>query len=300
MTATTAAATPRAQDQTSLAPEKLLHSGNSGMVIYRVGQLNYEFAREGRGFSVDLLGYLNDKQQGVATTFCYEEVFGVKDRLHWLIHMRSPNEYQKLLEMVDHDEEFQDISVVDRLPEKGHGNWEKIFAESSMHERILCPQHGLQHHHDEPQDPQEAANFVTSARHQTEQPFGTQLNSANAGAVVVRTATVKYEFRKEGRLYAFDWQEHVNRELAGDVTVLLFEETFGRQDRIYSLIHLRDLDAYGALADLDRSPSTDERIHRKQRVHESKGGGTWERLFVPSTIHDTLLLPQRPSAPAPA
>jgi len=295
---TAVAPPPRAQDQTSLPPEKLLHSGNSGMIIYRTGQLDYAFAQEGRGFSVDLLRYINENQAGVATTFCYEEVFGTRDRMHWLIHMRSPNEYQKLLEMVDHDERFQDISIVDRLPQKGHGNWERMFAPGSLQERILVPQHGLHHHHDGEDGAGEEAqtgNFVPAARNQTAQPFDVQLNSANAGAIVLRTADVKYEYRKEGRLFGFDWQEYVNRRLAGQATILLFEQTFGRQDRIHWLIHLRELSDYRALTELDRSPEAAEQIFRKQRVHESKGGGTWEGLFVPASIHDTLLLPQRPS-----
>ena len=282
-------------DQTSLKPDQALHSGNAGLIIYRVGQLEYEFAEEGRGYSVDLLRYLNDNQVGVATTFAYEEVFGVRDRMHWLIHMRSPNEYSKLLHMVDHDQDFQDISIVDRLPEKGHGNWERMFVRGSLQERILAPQHGLHLNHDDEdeefEDEGEAQNFVTSARHQTSQPFDVQINSATAGAIVMRTADVKYEYRKEGRLFGFDWQEYVNRELAGRATVLLYEETFGVQDHIYWLIHLRDLDDYKALAELDRSAAMREQIFAKQRLHETKGGGTWEQLFVPTSIRDTLLLP---------
>lgn len=286
----------QAQQQTGLAPEQLLHSGNAGMIIYRVGQLEYEYAREGRAYSVDLLKYVNDNQVGVATTFAYEEVFGVRDRMHWLIHMRSPNEYGKLLEMVDHDEKFQDISVVDRLPEKGHGNWEKMFTPRSFAERILVPQHGLHLRHDEAEgDSAEAENFAPSARHQSAQPFDLQLNSANAGAMVLREADVKYEYRKEGRLFGFDWQEYVNRELAGRVTVLLYEETFGRQDHIYWLIHLRGLDDWQALADLERTDGIQKEIYAKPRLHESKGGGTWEQLFVSTSIRDTLMLPHRTS-----
>ena len=286
----------QARQQTGLAPDQILHSGNAGMIIYRVGQLEYEYAREGRAYSVDLLKYVNDNQVGVATTFAYEEVFGVRDRMHWLIHMRSPNEYGKLLEMVDHDEKFQDISVVDRLPEKGHGNWEKMFTPRSFAERILVPQHGLHLHHDEADgDAAEAENFAPSARHQSSQPFDLQLNSANAGAMVLREADVKYEYRKEGRLFGFDWQEYVNRELAGRVTILLYEETFGRQDHIYWLIHLRDLDDWKALADLERTDGIQKEIYAKPRLHESKGGGTWEQLFVSTSIRDTLMLPHRTS-----
>ncbi|MEO6084816.1 MAG: DUF6039 family protein [Umezawaea sp.] len=290
MTATTQVR--RAQDQTGLAPEQLLHSGNAGFLIYRQGGFNYEYADEGRGFSVDLLRYMNAKQAGVAGTYCYEEVFGVRDRMHWLIHLRSPNEYRKLLDMVDHDKHVQEINTVDRLPEKGHGNWEKIFVEGSIRERILVPQHGLGHDDDErPED----GNYVPAAQNQTSQPREQQLNSANAGAIVLRTAHVKYEFREEGRLFAYDWQEHVNQKLVGAVTTLLFEENFGRQDRIYSMIHLRELSDYWELAALDRSPATREQIYRKQRIHNSKGGGTWEKLFVQDSVRDVLLMPGRSS-----
>jgi hypothetical protein len=291
----TAARVPTAQDQVTLSPDQVLHSANSGLIIHRVGQFKYEYAKEGHGFSVDLLKYINEKQVGVATTFCYEETFGTRDRVHWLIHMRSLDDYKKLLHMVDHDEEFQDISLVDRLPEKGHGNWERIFVESSMQERILVPQHGLnQTDHDEEHDD---GMFAPPARNQTLQPLDVQLNSANAGAVIMRAGNVKYEFREEGRLFWWDWQEYVNRELPGVATCLMYEETFGRQDRVHALIHLRDIADYRTLLELDRSPQMQKDIYGKQRIHETKGGGAWEQLFVTGTIGDTLLLP---GSPAPA
>ncbi len=286
-----------ALDQVTLPEAELLHSGNAGLIIHRVGQFKYEFAEEGHGFSVDLLRYINENQVGVASTFCYEETFGIRDRVHWLIHMRSPNEYKKLLHMVDHDQRFQDISVVDRLPEKGHGNWEKIFVESSMQERILVPQHGLNQVDHDDDDPD---SFAPPARNQTLQPLDVQLNSANAGAVVMRAGNVRYEFREEGRLFWFDWQEHVNQALPGVVTALLYEETFGQQDRVHALIHLRDLSDYRTLVEVDRSPEMRERIYRKQRIHDTKGGGSWEQLFVTGSIRDTLLVPQRPSSPEPS
>ncbi|HEY7143736.1 MAG TPA: DUF6039 family protein [Streptosporangiaceae bacterium] len=300
--ATNSAGVRTAQDQTRVPAGKLLHSGNAGMIIYRVGQLSYEFAAEGRGFSVDLLNYVNENQVGVASTFCYEEVFGVRDRLHWFISMRVPNDYRQILEMVDHDTDYQDISLIDRLPEKGHGNWERIFIDASMQERVLVPQHGLDHGHDDGDGEPERrlASFVPPAHNQTAQPVSVQLNSANAGAIVIRRAQVKYEFRKEGRLFAFDWQEYVNQALPGRVTALLYEETWGRQDRIYWLIHLRELTDYQAVAELDRSQETQQRIFSKPRIHPTKGGGTWQKLFLPGSIRDVLLQPAAPSAAAAA
>ena len=280
-----------AQQQTSIPPDKLLNSANAGLIIHRVGQFKYEFAEEGHGFSVDLLNYINENQLGTATTFCYEEAFGVRDRVHWFIHMRSMDAYKKLVQMVENDEKFQGISLVDRLPEKGHGNWERIFIEASMQERILVPQHGVNQLHGD-DDP---GMFAPPARNQTLLPVEQQLHSGNAGAIIMRSGNVKYEFREEGRLFWWDWEETVNQALPGTVTCFMYEETFGQQDRIHCLIHLRDLPDYKALAALDRSPEFQERIYHRQRIHESKGGGTWEKLFVPGTISETLLIPRPPS-----
>jgi hypothetical protein len=100
---------------------------------------------------------------------------------------------------------------------------------------------------------------------------------------------VAYRFREEGRLFAFDWQESVNQKLAGRVTSLLFEQNFGRQDRIHWLIHLRDLADHEVLREFDESGAA---LFGKQRIHPSKGGGTWDELFVPASIHDTVMVPR--------
>ncbi len=270
-----------------------LNSGSCGLTLHRQGQLNYGFAKEGRAFSRDLIGYMNSKQGGTITTFFYEEVFGVRDRVHWLVHLKAPNDYSRLLDMVDDDEEFRDISLVDRLPEKGHGNWERMFVEGSMTERVLVPQHGLHYHHEGHDAEDEAGNYVPAARNQSAQDFDVQLNSANAGAIVLRSADVAYRYREEGRLFAFDWQESVNTEFAGQVTSLLFEQNFGRQDRIHWLIHLRDLNDYRLLQQFDESEQALQTVFAKQRIHESKGGGGWDDLFLPATIHDTVMVPRQ-------
>lgn len=283
-----------ASGQTSIPIEDLLQSANAGMIIHRTGQLEYEFATEGRDWSVDLLEHINKAQLSVCTTFAYEEVFGIRERLHWLIHMKSPNDYSKLLDMVEHDNKYLDIASSDRLPAaKGGGNWERMFTYGSLRERILLGQHGLT-----PDDDHEHADtFVPPAGRQVRQPEESQLNSANAGAIIMRSAEVLYEFREEGRQFAFSWQGYVNRELSGQVTSMLYEETFGQQDRIHWLIHLRTLDDYAALARLDRAKSTFTEVYAAERLHSSKGGGKWDRLFRPASILDTLLIPHVRSMP---
>ncbi|MFC6082830.1 DUF6039 family protein [Sphaerisporangium aureirubrum] len=282
-----------AQHQTSLPPEHLLHSGNAGLIIHRVGMLEYEMAQEGRDFSAELVNYMNRAQAGVATTFLYEEVFGVRDRVHWFVHMKSPELYSRLLEMVDHDAVFQDISLRDRLPKKGGGNWEKMFIYGSLRETIMCPQHGFANvDHEEHTDPRERREtFVPPATHQTHQPADQQLNSANAGAIILRTGDVRYEFREEGRKFLYDWSSYVNDNLPGQATAFIYEQTWGQQDRIHCLIHLRQLEDYRLVQEIDRSEGMAKEVYDIERVPEAKGGGRWDRLFVPTSINDVVMVP---------
>ncbi|RCG27076.1 hypothetical protein DQ384_27945 [Sphaerisporangium album] len=294
MTDTDAWSPRSAQYQTTLPPERLLHSGNAGIVIHRTGQLEYEMAAEGRDFSVELVNYMNRAQVDVATTFLYEEVFGVRDRVHWFVHMKSPELYSRLLEMVDHDAAFQDISLRDRLPKKGGGNWEKMFVYGSLRETIMCPQHGFANvgHDEHPTDPRERReSFVPPATHQTTQPPGRQLNSANAGAIVLRTGDVRYEFREEGRRFLYDWSTYVNDALPGQATAFVYEQTWGQQDRIHCLIHLRDLEDYRVVQEVDRSEGMHKEVYDPERVPAAKGGGRWDRLFVPTSINDVVMVP---------
>lgn len=114
----------------------------------------------------------------------------------------------------------------------------------------------------------------------------------------MRTSDVKYEFREEGRMYAAHWQHFVNERLAGRVTATLYEQTWGQQDHLFQLIHLRSVDDYHELRELERGKEMATEVFGRRRLHESKGGGTWDRLFIEGSIRDTLLLPQVPSGAA--
>lgn len=277
-----------AQYQTPTPPEEILHSGNAGLIIHRVGQVAYEFRGEAREFATALQQHNNQALHPYATAFVYEEILGRQERLHWLIHMRAPNDYGRLLEMVEHDTEFQEIAQGDRLTERGGGNWERMFTESTFQEVVIVPQHGLTH---AGEDDDLNGFFAAPAHHQTGQSPEVMLHSANAGAIVHRRAQVRYEMRKEGRQYAYEWQDHINRTLAGDATIFLYEETWGRQDRIHWMIHLRTLDSYRELL---RLPETDPEFRKlldRECVPPHKGGGTWGRMFVEGSINDTVLVP---------
>lgn len=268
----------------------ILHSANSGFIVHRTGQLEYDFTAEGSAFSADLVRYMNQAQGHVISTCLFTEVFGARHRLHWFVHMKSPHDYQRLLKMVDHDRSYQDISTRDRLPARGGGNWERMFVPGTFSERILCPQHGFGH-------PPEGAvdyrtTFAAPAQYQTTQAAEVQLNTATAGAVIVRTGQARYECREECRHFAVEWAEYVNNALPGSVTAFLFEEIFGRQDTLHMLIHLGSLDDYARLRDLGVKNNGYRALLDRSWVPEKHGGGSWGNLYVPGSLYDTVLIPQ--------
>jgi hypothetical protein len=75
------------------------------------------------------------------------------------------------------------------------------------------------------------------------------------------------------------------------VTALLFEEIFGRQDTLHLMIHLRELGDYRRVSELERTDAGMRSLLAQQRVPDALGGGAWGQLFVPGSLHDTVLAP---------
>lgn len=283
-----------ASAQSPVPPEKQLHSGNAGFIIARSTQLKYEHSAEARNLFGQVITYMNQADLNGASFFFYEELFGRKDRVHWLIHWKEPNDYAISLHMVDHDEKMIDLLESDRVvDDKVGGPWGGSVVESSVQERILVPQHGLVHEEGE----HDSEVWVDPASVQTRQSADQRLHSGNAMLTLHRTGQASHEFRKEARHYAFAWQNHVNDKLAGRVTSYLYEETFGVMDRLHWLVHLTSFDAYRELIDLERTDAEFRKLLAKDYISAAKGGGGWGRAFMPGGIEDTLLVPyQYPSA----
>lgn len=293
---------PLAHQQTSVPLSALLHSGNSGVIVERVGQLRAEFRSEGRRFARELADYINRTYTGVASVFLYEETFGTEDRLHWLIHLESFDSYEKLVAMGSQDEGWRDIVMRNHIPaERGGGSWERMFVDGSLSETVLIPQSfGMYGTADERPDSvvkvegENVERFVVpTAAHQSSQPEDLVLNSANCGLLMHRTGELNYPFRAEGRQFARALAEGWNKSLAGTATIYLYEEAFGLSDRIHWFIHLRSVTDYyhlmGLRARVDPAART---IFTQQWISEEKGGGGWERIFVQSTLKDMALTPQ--------
>ena len=293
---------PVAQQQTSLPASEILHSANSGVIVSRVGQLKAEFRSEGRQFARDLSEYLNTKYTGIASVFVYEETFGTKDRLHWLLHMKSLEAYETLVEMGSRDEGWREVMFRNRVPaEQGGGTWDRMFLDQGLHETVLIPQSfGMYGTSDkEPDTLVEAGESqmerfeVPTAQHQTSQSVADTLHSGNCGVIMHRTGELRYEFRAEGRQFARALTEAWNQRLAGHATIFLYEEAFGLSDRIHWFIHLERVSTYynlmGLRAKVD--PAARE-VFTREWIAPEKGGGGWERMFVQGSLVDLALTPQ--------
>ncbi|NEC19973.1 DUF6039 family protein [Streptomyces parvus] len=213
---------PPAVHQAELAAG-LLHSGNAGVVVQKVGQLKSEFRSEGRMFAREVAKHVNSQQTGNATAFVYEESFGYEDRIHFLIHLRSLDTYYDMVEMGDRDRAFRESIAKERVQadaDSSAGAWDRLFVDGSVRSHVLLPW-----------------------ADRTEEP----LNSANAGIVLLRSAAVGHGFRAESREVAQEIARDVNKRFAGEASVTLFDEAFGDAERVHWLLHLKDLTVYGRL-----------------------------------------------------
>jgi hypothetical protein len=104
-----------------------------------------------------------------------------------------------------------------------------------------------------------------------------------------RSAQIRYDFRSEARQFGREVAESINKNLPGDCTVFVYEEAFGVADRLHWLIHLRDLGTYMRLLALHVRDEEVRDIYFRDRLPESKGGGTWARMFVETTMVDVAL-----------
>lgn len=280
---------PPASRQTSVPMDELLNSANAGFLVHRVGQLRNEFREEGLAFSADLVDLIDKAQVGYASIFAFEELFGTQNRLHWLLHLKQPNDYQRMLDMVDHSKKWEEVSTGDRLPTKGGGNWERMFVEGSMSETVICPQHGLGHHDEADEEPLDT--FQPPARYQSRLDPDRLLHSVNSALTVHRRLQVRYAVREEARKFWFDWAGHVCEAMAGRATAFLYEEMWGQQDRLHLLIHLSSMDAYHELTAL---PETDPKMRElltSPVVSAAKGGGSWHDTVLDGSMTDTLWAP---------
>lgn len=299
MSSPTSSTIPPAQEQTSVAPADLLTSANAGVIVERTAQLRNGYHAAGRQFARGLAEMINVKQQGTATVFVYEETFGTKDKMHFLIHLSSLAAYEVMVAMGTKDEEYRAQLSPEQQEEAAR--WDKIFVDGGMQETVLLPQFwgmygtkadGKLERQSEVYTQATPVTSLPGAREQVALPIDQILHSGNAGIVMHRTALLEYDFRSEGRVFAREVAESINENLPGEATVFVYEEAFGQADRLHWLIHLKSITSYYRLLELHVRNEKVRDLYFQEKIAPEKGGGTWARMFVPGSLVDVALTPQ--------
>ncbi|NUT44672.1 MAG: hypothetical protein HOV86_32220 [Thermoactinospora sp.] len=292
---------PPAEAQTSVDSTDLLNSSTAGVIVERTAQVRNGFHAEGRKFARMMAEFVNVKQVGVASVFVYEETFGIKDKLHWLIHLSSLEAYEAMVHMGTSDQEYRgNVSSEQVSEDKGGGGWDKIFVDGSMQETVLMPQFwgmygtkvdGEREKQTSVYQQQGPLTGLPGAREQVPLPVDQLVHSGNCGLLLHRTAQLEYDFRSEGRTFAREAAESINENLPGEATVFVYEEAFGAADRIHWLIHMKSLTTYYKVLALHVKDERIRDLYFQERIAPERGGGTWARMFVPGSMVDVALTP---------
>ncbi|THA24097.1 hypothetical protein E4198_04515 [Streptomyces sp. RKND-216] len=279
-----------AHRQTSVSAETLLHSTNAGVVVKRTAQLKQAHRAEGRRIALLQAEFLNTKYAGEVTVFVLEEAFGRRDRLHWMIHLRSLAGFRAVSALLDGDE-----------GPAAETDWQGMFTDGSFEETALIPQGWGMYGTDEVlPDGTRIADAtpglrVPPAQEQTAVAPRDTVHSANAGLIIHRVAQPRYAFRAEARMFARRITESINTRLPGIASSFLYEEAFGPADRTHWLIHMHSENAYYDLIDMHMRMDDEVRdIYLDEIIAPEKGGGTWNRIFVDGSMGDVACAPLPP------
>ncbi|MEU6426888.1 DUF6039 family protein [Microbispora sp. NPDC046973] len=300
---TTQTTVPPALHQTSQSPDRVLHSGNAGVIVERVAQIRGGQGGAARRAAREIAEHINAKHAGTATVFVYEETFGVKNRLHWLLHFTSYADYGALLAMGGPGGDIRGGVFGAHEADV----WDELFEAGSVRETVMLPHRwGIFGTATEAMAADPAMSpivpgegglprfDVRPAQEQTAMPADKTLNSATAGVVMRRTVDFDYRYRAEARVFARTVAENMNLNMDGLATVFLYEEAFGRMDRAHFLIHMRSLDVMYLLMGLDArtDPDAPRASFIQDWISMDKGGGAWDKIIVQGTTRDVLLTPQ--------
>ncbi|RKT17063.1 hypothetical protein BX285_1427 [Streptomyces sp. 1114.5] len=284
----TAQSVPQAQNQTSLPPEEQLHTVNARVVVERVAQVRAGHRAEALAFARASVERLSTEHAGVLGAQVFEETFGTKDRIHFLIHLDSLACYEDLLRMWD-----------EAKPEHGAEEWNRLFVEGSVQETVLMPQFwGMYGTKVDGELEKQSTVYrnagpvsLPPAREQSSLPLDRILHSGNAGIVMHRTGQMASEYRSEARQFGRVVAESINKNLPGECTVFVYEEAFGQADQLHWLIHLKDINTYMRLLELHVRDEEVRDIYFRDWIPAEKGGGTWAGLFLDGTMSDVALTP---------
>lgn len=125
----------------------------------------------------------------------------------------------------------------------------------------------------------ELQTYIPPAMKQTSIKPEEILNTSNCGVIIQRSGQVANAFRNQARECALEICEHTDKTQKGFICSFLYEETFGQQDRIHWLIHLRTLADYMRFHRLAHVDPAFGEIFMRNRAPHLPNGGDWTVLF---------------------
>ncbi len=131
---------PPAYNQSGLPVEDLVHSGNAGLIIHRRANVFYRVREEARFYLFRRAQRITQAMKGQVSVYTYEEIWGVQDRVHVLLHFRSPDDVAALDEFERTDEELHRIDQVAYAPgTPGDGLWPHLLVPGSVQDVTMSP-----------------------------------------------------------------------------------------------------------------------------------------------------------------
>ncbi|MFG2500683.1 DUF6039 family protein [Streptomyces sp. NPDC048441] len=129
-----------ASHQVELPVEQQLTTASAPLVVHRVAQAKHRLRNEARAFAFAWQNHINRTFPGAVTSYLYEETFGRMDHLHWLIHLRSFEDWERVRRLAEHDKEYADLFERPWVPKsKGGGGWGQAFVDGSIEDTLLAP-----------------------------------------------------------------------------------------------------------------------------------------------------------------
>ncbi|WP_462185995.1 DUF6039 family protein, partial [Frankia sp. CcWB2] len=213
-------------------------------------------------------------------------------RVHWLIHLRSLEDYDALVHLGGASD-LRDGVLGGYVAHQRARDWGAAFVPGSVEEHMMFPQRwGMfgtateAMAKDPSLSPLKADSpvpwfEVLGAAHQTAQDPDRILTTASAGVIMHRVIDFSYQFRAEARLFARTVAENMNLNATGHATALVFEELFGPMERVHFFIHMKHLSSMYVLMGIDArtDPTAPRAAYMRDWVSPERGAGGWDRII---------------------
>jgi hypothetical protein len=131
---------PPARHQSALPLSQLIHSDNAAVMVHRSLRVFYQVREEARFYLFRWAQRITQALAGQVSAYTYEEMWGIQDRLHALIHFRTPDAVERLAEFEREDKQLRTIQAVEYAPgTPGNGLWHHLIVPGTVKDVVLTP-----------------------------------------------------------------------------------------------------------------------------------------------------------------